>query len=118
VKNAEGWKDSFKEGSEVLGDDDFEGDLKDAALIAAAQRVEHCEIGGYGTVHTFANWLEDDEVLAPLGQTLDEEKETDQKLTEIAGNVNLDAQGHSEENAEEKSPARLSKAATRKKSAT
>jgi ferritin-like metal-binding protein YciE len=110
----------IKEGSEVIENDDFEGELKDAALIAAAQRVEHYEIAGYGTVRTFANLLEDDEAVELLEQTLDEEKETDEKLTEIAESVNLDAQGEEEgedADAEEKAPARKTKATTRKRSA-
>jgi ferritin-like metal-binding protein YciE len=116
-EKCKGMEGLIKEGSEVIGDEDLEGELKDAALIAAAQRVEHYEIAGYGTVRTFANLLEDDEAVELLEKTLDEEKETDQKLTEIAESVNLDAQGEADENAEEKSPARSSKSSPRKKSA-
>jgi ferritin-like metal-binding protein YciE len=116
-EKCKGMEGLIKEGREVIEDDDLEGELKDAALIAAAQRVEHYEIAGYGTVRTFANLLEDDEALELLEKTLDEEKETDQKLTEIAESVNLDAQGEADENAEEKSPARSSKSSPRKKSA-
>jgi ferritin-like metal-binding protein YciE len=112
-----------EEGSEVIENDDFEGELKDAALIAAAQRVEHYEIAGYGTVRTFASLLEDDEAVELLEQTLEEEKETDQKLTEIAESVNLEAQGQEDQEqnegagAEEKAKPRRTKATTRKKSA-
>jgi ferritin-like metal-binding protein YciE len=116
-EKCKGMEGLIKEGSEVIRDQDLEGELKDAALIAAAQRVEHYEIAGYGTVRTFANLLEDDEAVKLLEKTLDEEKETDQKLTEIAESVNLDAQGEADENAEEKSPARSSKSSPRKKSA-
>jgi ferritin-like metal-binding protein YciE len=119
-EKCKGMEGLIKEGSEVIENDDFEGELKDAALIAAAQRVEHYEIAGYGTVRTFANLLEDDEAVELLEQTLDEEKETDEKLTEIAESVNLDAQGEEEgeeADAEEKAPARKTKATTRKRSA-
>jgi ferritin-like metal-binding protein YciE len=73
----------IEEGQEVI---DLEGDtgVKDAALIAAAQRVEHYEIAGYGTVRTFANHLGFDQDRNLLQQTLDEEGETDKKLTSLA----------------------------------
>ena len=73
----------LEEGQEVM---ELEGDkvVKDAALIAAAQRVEHYEIAGYGTVRTFANHLGFDQDRALLQQTLDEEGETDKKLTSLA----------------------------------
>jgi ferritin-like metal-binding protein YciE len=112
-----------EEGSEVIENDDFEGELKDAALIAAAQRVEHYEIAGYGTVRTFASLLEDDEAVELLEQTLEEEKETDQKLTEIAESVNLEAQGQEDQEqdeeagTDEKAKPRRTKATTRKRSA-
>ena len=59
-------------------------DVKDAALIAAAQRVEHYEISGYGTARTIAQQLGLTEVVTLLQQTLDEEKAADEKLTTIA----------------------------------
>jgi ferritin-like metal-binding protein YciE len=117
-EKCKGMEGLIQEGSEVIENEDFDGELKDAALIAAAQRVEHYEIAGYGTVRTFANLLEDDEALKLLEQTLDEEKDTDEKLTEIAESVNLEAQSGQEEiGAAEKSPARRNKATTRKKTA-
>ena len=58
--------------------------IRDAALIGAAQKVEHCEIAGYGTVREWAEQLGFDEAADLLQQTLDEEKATDQKLTELA----------------------------------
>jgi len=82
----------IEEGSELLEE---EGDdaVKDAALIAAAQKVEHYEISGYGTARTLAELLGQKEAVDLLQQTLDEEKETDQKLTSLAMNqVNLEAQ--------------------------
>ncbi len=80
-----------KEGREVL-DEDMQDDVKDAAIIAAAQRVEHYEISGYGTVRTFANLLGEDEAVSLLQKTLDEEKETDAKLTQLAENINVEAE--------------------------
>ena len=56
----------------------------DAALIASAQRVEHYEMAGYGSARTFAKHLNDTESISLLEQTLQEEKDTDQKLTQIA----------------------------------
>ena len=67
-------------------------DVRDAGLIAAAQRVEHYEIAGYGTVCTYAKLLGRTSDKEILGRTLDEEKATDEKLTELATRVvNLDA---------------------------
>ena len=85
----------IKEGSETLGEDMNE-DVKDAAIIAAAQRVEHYEIAGYGTVRTFANLLGEQEAASLLEQTLQEEKETDAKLTQLAEGINLAAEEGSE----------------------
>jgi len=73
----------IKEGSTVLSAEG-DADVLDAALIAAAQRVEHYEIAGYGTARAFAKQLSDEFSVELLEQTLDEEKKTDQQLTEIA----------------------------------
>jgi ferritin-like metal-binding protein YciE len=73
----------ISEGSDILSADG-DCDAIDAALIAAAQKVEHYEMAGYGTLRTFAEHLGDSFAVELLQQTLDEEKETDYKLTEIA----------------------------------
>jgi ferritin-like metal-binding protein YciE len=73
----------IKEGSNVLSAEGCE-DTIDAGLICAAQKVEHYEMAGYGTARTFAQRLNDEYSAELLGQTLDEEKETDAKLTQIA----------------------------------
>ena len=73
----------IKEGSNVL-DAEGDPDTIDAGLIAAAQRVEHYEIAGYGTVRAFARQLNNEYVAELFEQTLDEEKATDQLLTSIA----------------------------------
>jgi ferritin-like metal-binding protein YciE len=77
----------IKEGGEVIEEDMTEA-LKDAALIAAAQRVEHYEIAGYGCVRTYATILGDQEAADLLRQTLDEEKEADELLNGIAEQLN------------------------------
>ena len=78
-----------KEGGEVI-EEDMEDGIKDAALIAAAQRVEHYEIAGYGCVRAYATKLGDDEAADLLSQTLDEEKEADETLNGIAEELNLE----------------------------
>jgi ferritin-like metal-binding protein YciE len=68
-----------------------EGALADSAMICAAQKVEHYEIAGYGTLKAWAEELGLDDVAALLQETLDEEKNADQKLSEIAGKVTAEA---------------------------
>jgi ferritin-like metal-binding protein YciE len=81
----------IEEGSELL-EEEGAAPVKDAALIGAAQKVEHYEISGYGTARTLAELLGNDEAMQLLQQTLDEEKETDAKLTELAmSEVNAEA---------------------------
>ena len=87
-------KGIIKEGSEVAK---AQGDpsVRDAALIAAAQRAEHYEMASYGSVRTFASQLGMSDVASLLQQTLDEEGQTDKLLTRIAeGSVNPQAQMH------------------------
>ena len=74
--------------------------IRDAYLIGAAQRVEHYEIAAYGTARSFAETIGEDEVAELLQETLDEEGETDKKLTTIAAAVNEEA-SESEEGDEE-----------------
>ncbi|MDX2185847.1 MAG: ferritin-like domain-containing protein [Opitutaceae bacterium] len=78
------------EGKETISEDASE-EVKDAALICAAQKVEHYEIAGYGTVRTFAEILGMDEARELLESTLEEESETDEKLTELALEINAKA---------------------------
>ena len=73
----------IEEGEELLHDND-PGEPLDAALIAAAQRVEHYEIAAYGSARTYAKRLGHDEAASILNTTLDEESATDQRLTRIA----------------------------------
>ena len=90
-KKCKGMEGLVKEGSETL-DEDMQEDTKDAGIIAAAQRVEHYEIAAYGTVRTYADLLGQDDDARLLEQTLEEEKETDQKLTQLAENINVQAE--------------------------
>ncbi len=79
-----------KEDSEVM-EEDFEDAVLDAALIGAARRVEHYEIAAYGTVHEFAEVLGETEHASLLEKTLQEEKQTDEKLTKLAKQINAQA---------------------------
>jgi ferritin-like metal-binding protein YciE len=89
-KKCAGMEGLVKEGGEMIKND-FEGEVKDAGLIGAAQRVEHYEIAAYGTVRAFAELLGDRNAVDLLGQTLEEEKETDRKLTQLASEINVEA---------------------------
>jgi ferritin-like metal-binding protein YciE len=71
--------------------DNKESDVLDADLIAAAQRMEHYEIAGYGCVRTYAELLEDGQAAELLQTTLNEEKETNERLTELAKGINVEA---------------------------
>jgi ferritin-like metal-binding protein YciE len=76
----------IEEGKEVMGED-AEDDVMDAALIGAAQKVEHYEIATYGTLCTYAELLGLRDAKRLLGQNLEEEKQTDAKLTQLAESV-------------------------------
>lgn len=76
----------LKEGEKVIHNTD-EGSVRDAGLIAAAQRVEHYEMAAYGSARTFAQILGQTDAASLLEETLQEEKDTDQKLTEIAQKI-------------------------------
>ena len=97
----------IKECQETIAED-MKEEIKDAAIIAACQRIEHYEIAVYGTVSTFAKLLGREDDLDLLGQTLDEEKEADETLTDIAENtINVEA---AEEGEEEEEPSAKKKA--------
>ncbi len=109
-KKCLGMEGLIKEGSEIMGED-FDDEAMDAAIISAAQRVEHYEIAAYGTVRDFAQILGYDEDASLLQETLDEEKETDQKLTELSKEINVEAssgEGEETEEEEDRRPARTS----------
>jgi ferritin-like metal-binding protein YciE len=89
-ETCKGMKGVIKEGDEIVS---AGGDpaTVDAGIISAAQRVEHYEMAGYGTVRTYAKLLGRDQDATLLQQTLDEEGEADKTLTEIANTVNVEA---------------------------
>jgi ferritin-like metal-binding protein YciE len=85
-KKCKGMEGLIEEGKEILGED-ADANVLDAALIAAAQRVEHYEMAGYGCVRTFARLLGYDDAADLLQETLDEEGAADKKLTQLAESV-------------------------------
>ena len=99
-KKCAGMEGLVKEGAEVM-QEDFEGAVMDAALIGAAQRVEHYEIAAYGTVIAFAEQLGESEHSSLLKETLDEEKETDEKLTSLAEDINSQANNEGSDGSED-----------------
>jgi|HubBroStandDraft_3_1064219.scaffolds.fasta_scaffold31678_2 ferritin-like metal-binding protein YciE len=104
-KKCKGMAGIVAEGGEMLSED-FQGALMDAALISAAQRVEHYEIAAYGAVHAYAELMGESEAASLLQQTLEEEKETDQKLTELSEGINSEAFNTGSEAEEAKGEAR------------
>jgi len=84
-KKCKGAEGLIEEGKEAI--DSFEDDVLDAAMIGAAQRVEHYEIAAYGTARTHASMLGLNRIAKLLQQTLDEEGATDKKLTQLAESV-------------------------------
>lgn len=89
-KTCHAMKGLVEEGSEAI-DTKAVPAIRDANLIGAAQRVEHYEIAAYGTARAFAETLGEAEVAGLLQETLDEEGETNKKLTELSTTVNEDA---------------------------
>lgn len=85
-------KGLIKESSEIINAAGS-SEVKDAALISAAQRVEHYEMAGYGSARTFAEHLGHSNVVRLLQMTLDEERETDKQLTQLAEeSINIKAE--------------------------
>jgi ferritin-like metal-binding protein YciE len=104
-KTCAGMKGLIEEGEEAVGQSGSK-ELKDAAIIGAAQRVEHYEIAAYGTARTFAERLGNEEVAELLQETLTEEEEADERLTEISECL-LDAVGQIERSEEEEEGAEI-----------
>lgn len=102
AKNCPGMAGIIQEGSALM-QDEASGAVMDAALIAAAQRAEHYEIGAYGTCIAWARLLGMDNVVSLLEQTIEEEKATDKKLTALAEqevNLNAASEAHGEDDEE------------------
>jgi ferritin-like metal-binding protein YciE len=99
----------IEEGKEMM-EEDASQEVMDAGLICAAQKVEHYEIASYGCLRTYAEMLGFDDQADLLQETLDEEKDTDENLTELAVScINLEAEEgeeEEEEEGEEQAPAR------------
>jgi ferritin-like metal-binding protein YciE len=89
-KKCKGMEGIIKENKELLGED-AEPEVLDAGMIGGAQKVEHYEIAAYGTVRTYASLLGRNDWAQLLEVTLEEEKQTDAKLTQLAGRINLEA---------------------------
>ena len=102
-KKCVGMEGLIEEAKEML-EEDAEEDVLDAGLISKAQHVEHYEMAGYGTVRRFAQILGETEHVELLEQTLNEEKEADQLLTQLAdGSINIEAAAGEEGSDEETS---------------
>jgi ferritin-like metal-binding protein YciE len=84
-KKCKGMEGLIEEGKELMGE--LEGEALDAGLIGAAQKVEHYEIAAYGTARAHAEMLGYNKVARLLQQTLNEEGNTDKKLTQLAENI-------------------------------
>ncbi len=108
-KKCKGMEGIVSEGGEVMSED-YEGSVMDAALISAAQRVEHYEMAAYGAVHAYAELMGESEAASLLAQTLEEEKETDQKLTDLSKEINSEAYQGGGEAGEMKTKQRAAKA--------
>ena len=89
-QTCKGMKGVIKEGDEIVSQGGDPATV-DAGIISAAQRVEHYEMAGYGTVRTYAELLGQPQIAQLLQETLDEEKEADETLTQIARSVNVQA---------------------------
>ncbi len=83
-KKCKGMEGLLKEADDVLAETTADAAGRDAGIIAAAQRVEHYEMAGYGTARTYARMLGKDDLAETLQKTLDEEADADEKLTRIA----------------------------------
>lgn len=96
-KKCLGMEGLVKEGADTMQEKYSEA-VMDAAVIGAAQRVEHYEIAAYGTVREFAELLGEEEHVSLIEQTLEEEKQADEKLTQLAETINSQAsEGDDEE---------------------
>ena len=89
-KKCKGMEGIIADGKELM-EEDADPEVMDAGLISAAQHVEHYEMAGYGCARTYAELLGLSEITKLLQKTLDEERATDEKLTELARNINLQA---------------------------
>ncbi len=97
AKKCQAMEGLLKEADEIMQETDS-GMVRDAAIIAAAQKIEHYEIATYGTLSAFAHTLDEMEAYDLLEETLNEEKETDSLLTAIAeARINIEAINENED---------------------
>jgi len=111
-KKCDGMKNLIKEGDDMISEAEDDA-TRDAVMIAAAQKVEHYEIAAYGTMRTWASVLGHDEVARLLEETLEEEKETDQTLTQIAESFVNQASAEEGDEEEEQASGRQTRGARR-----
>ena len=105
-KTCKGMKNLLAVGDEMIGEAEDDA-TRDALMIAAAQKVEHYEIAAYGTMRTWATVLGKTDIAGLLEDTLEEEKETDQKLTQIAESFINQAAAEGGEEEEAEAPRRM-----------
>jgi ferritin-like metal-binding protein YciE len=109
AEKCKGMQGVLEEGNDLVSGIKDEN-VRDAAIIASAQRVEHYEMAGYGTARTYAELLDQEDAKELLQQTLNEEEEADQVLTSLAEDVNREAMSkESTEEAEKEKPSRSSR---------
>jgi ferritin-like metal-binding protein YciE len=100
AKTCKAMQGLIEEGSEAI-ELEAPDAVRDACLIGAAQRVEHYEIAAYGTVRAFATTIGEEQIANLLGETLNEESDTDKKLTTLAASVNAEANSGSGDDSDE-----------------
>lgn len=115
-ERCKGMQGVLAEGKDLVGKIESE-ELRDAAIIASAQRVEHYEMAGYGTARTYATTLGEDEAADLLEETLGEEKDADQTLTDLAGEINQEAEAEGMSEGEEETSSRSTETSSRSRKA-
>jgi len=101
AKKCDAMEGIIKEGEGIIEETEEGTSTRDVGLILAAQKVEHYEISAYGSLITLAKTMGQDEIADILSQTLEEEKEADQLLTQIAeSSINWQAEEEDEEEGE------------------
>jgi len=95
-EKCKGMQGVIQEGSDLIAEIK-NPNVRDAAIIASAQRVEHYEMAGYGSARAYAELLGEDDAAQLLQQTLSEEKEADETLTGLAESINVEAENEGEE---------------------
>jgi ferritin-like metal-binding protein YciE len=113
-KKCEGMQHLIAEGNDMISEAEDDA-TRDALLIAAAQKVEHYEIAAYGTLRVWANLLGKSDVAALFDDTLEEEKETDAKLTQIAESFVNQQAANSEDDQDEEDQPRPARGASRRR---